>query len=157
MNHVIETDGVADSTTFGEGDTSAEMPLGEQLKELLKAEDVRRDALNGFLAEFPIGLAEEMLATLDQHRRSLLAGIDVVLDDGDLRYSLACRYVEIKAHWIQINFRIQYSNMIHGFAPRELVVEASGHSFLLGRIEKFVDPTHLQKINEVLLEPVNRG
>jgi hypothetical protein len=144
------------SSDEGEPDAAAlARRLSDQLRLLLVPHELRAEALAGPLSVAEPDIQKAMLAVLEDHRQSLLAAVDIVLDGDDLRYSLASRYVELKAHWIQLNVRVQYSNMVYGSADPVLIAEAGAVSFLLARIEHLVDAEYIRRINDLLLAPLD--
>ena len=83
-------------------------------------------------------------------RSQFLSVIEDIGEGEDIAMVLASRYVEYKAHWIQLNIQLQYQSIMKGQADQSVLHRAGILSFLLGRIEPLIDPNYLTSIHELL-------
>jgi hypothetical protein len=93
-------------------------------------------------------------ALMHQQRVELLTALDEVVDPTDLGLLISTRYIEQKSRWLQWNLVLNYRMMMSGSFDTDLAYRASVLSNLLGRIEPFIDEASLQRINELLNEPI---
>jgi hypothetical protein len=89
-----------------------------------------------------------------EQRQEFLDALVEVVDDDDVAMLLATRYIEQKSRWLQWNLVLNYRTMTTGRFDADLAFRASALSYLLGKIEPFIDETSLIRINELLNEPI---
>lgn len=99
-------------------------------------------------------VAAELRDFADATRAQFLHIADDVDDAEDQQLMVAAQYIERKARWIQLNTAIQYRRIASGRSDLRLIHEASIVSLLLGAIEPLIDPLSLERINELLEQPV---
>jgi hypothetical protein len=96
----------------------------------------------------------ECALLMHEQREEFVAALQEVSDDEDLRVLVACRYIEQKSRWLQWNLSMNYKMMLTGTFDIDIAMKASALSYLLGRIEPFIDAESLGRINEMLNEPI---
>jgi hypothetical protein len=94
------------------------------------------------------------LELMHSQRAEFMNDLAEIVDDADVLLLLASRYIEQKSRWIQQNLVLNYRMMTSGTYDIDLAFRASVLSFLLGRIEPFIDEASLARINELLNEPI---
>jgi hypothetical protein len=87
-------------------------------------------------------------------RAEFMDALVEIVDETDMLLLIASRYIEQKSRWIQQNLVLNYRMMTSGTYDVDLAFKASVLSFLLGRIEPFIDDASLARINELLNEPI---
>jgi hypothetical protein len=86
----------------------------------------------------------------EAYRTTFLKGMDDIEDEEDMAYYVAIKYVEVKAHWIQMNLRLNYQAVLKGSADQYMLVEAALLSHFLSLVEPHVDHKQLSLINDLL-------
>jgi hypothetical protein len=129
---------------FTSTDVSAALDV-EELDKALLAMFAGRDRKSAYF---------ECAMLMHQQREEFLDSLQNVYDDDDVKVLIACRYIEQKSRWLQWNLSMNYKMLMTGEFDSELALKACALSFLLGRIEPFIDPVSLDRINELLNEPL---
>lgn len=91
---------------------------------------------------------------MHSQRAEFMVALGDIIDESDLLLLIASRYIEQKSRWIQQNLVLNYRMLTTGTFDMEFAFKASVLSFLLGRIEPFIDEASLARINELLNEPI---
>lgn len=114
---------------------------GERLMSMIHFTDTitqdQKDAVSAFITE-----------QADRIR----SGITDIEDDEDAGYFLAVKYVETKAHWIQMNLQLNYQTVLQGEKDEYLFNKAAAVAGFLGEIEPLISQDDLMIINAMLLE-----
>jgi len=126
----------------------------EALHRLLAADVVRTVLLDGVLSDASADVAERVLARAETFRTALLGQSDTIPVDDELDWTLALSYMELKSQWIQRQVRLCYEEMITGSCNREVALEASMVSALIGLIEPLLDGEHLRRIQELFVAQI---
>jgi hypothetical protein len=117
------------------------------------------DLLNAALDEMFAGkphdeLYQSCVELMHTQRAEFMNALNEIIDETDMLLLIASRYIEQKSRWIQQNLVLNYRMMTSGTYDMDLAFRASVLSFLLGRIEPFIDDASLARINELLNEPI---
>jgi hypothetical protein len=122
--------------------------------EALDVNELDRALLDMFAGRDRKSAYFECAMLMHQQREEFLESLQNVCDDDDLKVLIACRYIEQKSRWLQWNLSMNYKMLMTGTYDGELALKACALSFLLGRIEPFIDPESLDRINDLLNEPL---
>jgi len=97
---------------------------------------------------------EAFYASLDK-AFDLIAGL--IDDPDDANYALAMRYIALKATWIEYNTILNYQMATQGEPNAGLAQLAGVTSSTLGIIEPFVNQQAVERITQLLADPVKPG
>ena len=123
--------------------------LGTKLRHTLAPEAVRTVISTELLDGVDPEMGARVLAKVEALRRDLIAQVDTIPMEDELHWTLALTYMELKAQWLQRQVRVCYEEMITGSANREVALEASAVSFLIGLLEPLLNQEHLLRIQEL--------
>lgn len=129
-----------------------------QAVEALRAFDI--DALTAMLHDSGVGSAsdaEETTAWVEALRDELVSLVAEIEDPGDVAYTLAINYIELKTRWIKLNTKMNYDAWKHGAADPAHMFRGSAISALIAHVENMLDSSDIDQISSFLAEPVNRA
>jgi hypothetical protein len=126
----------------------------EEVTAALDVADLDAALINIFAGRERKNSFYECALLMHEQREEFVAALQEVSDDEDLRVLIACRYIEQKSRWLQWNLSMNYKMMLTGTFDVDIAMKASALSYLLGRIEPFIDAESLGRINEMLNEPI---
>ncbi|MDX2088849.1 MAG: hypothetical protein SFX73_13410 [Kofleriaceae bacterium] len=135
------------------------MDLRARLHDVLFGPTLEQE-LEECLATWPNPSPEELLSTREWigARRHEFVELAAEIDDREeLELSIAVRYIELKAHWMMLNAKIQYSLFRLGEAPLEVTYRASLVSSVIGTLEQLLAQDDIERITRFLAEPIERG
>jgi len=100
------------------------------------------------------GAPAELRAWASSLRDVIVAHCQEIDDAEQLPATVAVQYIELKSQWIKLNTLINYRLMRLGTSDPECMVRASLLSGLLEPLEALIDAADLDRITELLSEPV---
>jgi hypothetical protein len=129
----------------------ADEDLGTSIRRVLDADAVhsvlRAEVLNDASPE----VSARVLAKVDALRLDLIAQVETIPMEDELHWTLALSYMELKAQWLQRQVRTCYEEMITGTCNREVALEASAVSYLIGLVEPLLNQENLLRIQELFV------
>lgn len=126
----------------------ADDDLADALRAALAPAAVEAGLVAGVLPDLPESARAVAMTLAAEQSRSTLAIVADVVVAYDLRYALACRYVEFKARWLQLSTRMAYTTIVSGSPDPAVAAEAATTSLMMSRIEPFLRAGHLRQIND---------
>jgi hypothetical protein len=90
-------------------------------------------------------------------RDDLVALINEINDEDEVKMTLAINYIEIKSRWIALNTKIAYQNFRLGKCDPVTALRGCATSSLLVLVEGLLTQGDIDQIAEFLAEPIRRA
>jgi hypothetical protein len=128
---------------------SGDEDLATALRRVLAFDAVQNVLIQDVLIGVDREVGARVAAKIEALRLDVIAQVNNIPMLDELQWTLALTYMELKSQWLQRQVRVCYEEMITGSSNREVALEASAVSFLIGLIEPLLDPQHLERIQEL--------
>jgi hypothetical protein len=125
--------------------------LGTTLRRKLAAGRTREVISAEILQDVEPECSARVLAKIEAVRLELIAQVDSIPQEEDLRWALALSYIELKAQWVRREVRASLEESTLGSSSQEVTLEAAAVSYLMGLIEPLLDQDHLLRIQELFI------